>query len=222
LPKPSADAPSVLQQVAVPLAGAIWRFEGGALEALVNGAVVDPDLWRRRAALASLGAWWSDDPAVKPLLLARAAEDPHPDPRWAALRALAEHFREAAETKPLLERVSVSDADGPMRGYAMMLLARLESDEIGAILLSRDLDALAPGIDTSVAIDDERTRTASWKLGSAEGEVRAAYEHLADRFGLRLAWRARARARAGVAAARPRGSAGASERRGRGRHPTPG
>jgi hypothetical protein len=77
-----------------------------------------------------------------------------------------------------------------MRGYAMMLLVELDGDESGTRLLSDDLDARWPGTDPSVAIGDERVRAASQELRCAEGEVRAAYERLADRFGLRHSWRA--------------------------------
>ena len=69
----------------------------------------------------------------------------------------------------------------------MMLLASAEDDRESAVLLSRDLDAVAPGIDADAPIDAARVRAAAAKLGKGEGEIRAAYERLAERFRLKLA-----------------------------------
>ena len=98
-------------------------------------------------------------------------------------------FGTKKDTLPLLLARAAKDSDGETRGYAMMLLAGVEDDRESAVLLLRNLDAVAPGIDANGLIDDARVCAAATPLGKNEDEIRAAYERLAKRFRLTLAWR---------------------------------
>ena len=126
---------------------------------------------------------------TKPLLLARAVEDPEAQPRRAALELLARDFRDATETGKVLQQ-SATIEHGEFAGYLMMLLARTENDREGAILLSRDLDAQAPGIDPGVLINDERIDEIARNLSWSKEKVRLAYKRLSSRFPLSLSWQA--------------------------------
>ncbi len=76
-----------------------------------------------------------------------------------------------------------------MRRVALSGLAQTCEDETDRKLLSRDIDALDPWLDPQQEIDEAHVAYAAERLEQPAEEVCRRYEALAERFGLKLAWR---------------------------------
>ena len=116
---------------------------------------------------------------------ARAIAIHHPrlDPTAAYVLAC---LGDAQATSLLAEHLEDNDAD--IRALALGGLARAR-DETDRRLLSRDLNGMPPYLDPQASIAGDWIERAASKLGLPEQEVCTRLEALADRFGLRLAWR---------------------------------
>jgi hypothetical protein len=130
-------------------------------------------------------AIWAQEPDSREFLIRTAKTDRDPRRRLASLLALALSFSNS-DPKPLLER-AVEDPGEEVRRSALGALARIDGDRNSAVLLSQDLDAVAPWLDPATPVDAGWVRSAAEKLGKPETAIRADYERLAERFPLRLA-----------------------------------
>jgi len=74
------------------------------------------------------------------------------------------------------------------RRDALWALASLESDEVDRVLLSRDRDGVAPGIDPQQEIEESDLPDYATAARLPIQQVRSRYEALAERYPLRLAW----------------------------------
>ena len=83
---------------------------------------------------------------------------------------------------------SLEDSELVVRRAALGALA-LGLEQIDRKLLSRDLDGLRPFLDPRQPIPEAFAQQAASELGLPPDEVEARYGALAERFGLRLAWR---------------------------------
>ncbi len=127
-------------------------------------------------ALGNLGR----EEAVEPLLA--RLDDAEVPVRVAVVEALGKlGFKDAVE--PLLARLD--DPDERVRRVLVSSLAS-ERSEIDRILLSRDLDGAAPGIDPRETINSDRIVNAATRLKIAPEEARAAYQALAADFHLTI------------------------------------
>ena len=88
--------------------------------------------------------------------------------------------------EPLIARLE--DEDANVRMAALGGLAQ-GLEEIDLKLLSRDLDGVNPFFDPREPINDLFAKKAASEFKLTVEDVRARYETLAERFGLRLAWR---------------------------------
>jgi hypothetical protein len=76
---------------------------------------------------------------------------------------------------------------GVRRGALQALMKRGSRED--AILLSRDLDGLAPILDPQEPVPADHATRAATTLGLTLEETRARYEALAAQYRLKLAWR---------------------------------
>ncbi|WP_184761904.1 wHTH domain-containing protein [Streptomyces griseoloalbus] len=97
---------------------------------------------------------------------------------------------DAPAREALLEAMGEGTSSSTRRAV-LWSLADFEKQAIDRILLSRDQDGLAPGIDPG----EELTERDVWAYARAARlpthEVRARYEALAERYPLKLSWRTR-------------------------------
>ena len=121
--------------------------------------------------------------AVNPLI--ERLEDEDADVRSAVARALGAIKNEKA-VDPLIERLEDEDAD--VRSAALSGLAQ-GLEKIDRKLLSHDLDGIYPFLDPREPINDTFANRAALEFELTIEDVQVRYENLAERFGLRLAWR---------------------------------
>jgi len=69
-------------------------------------------------------------------------------------------------------------------------LAKIREDETDRKLLTSNLEGLLSWLDPQEPIDEERVKKAAKKLEMNEAEVRQRYERLAEKYKLKLKWRA--------------------------------
>ncbi|KUN19849.1 hypothetical protein AQJ23_35980 [Streptomyces antibioticus] len=124
------------------------------------------------------------------------------DPR--ALQPLSElqtghfsqlHFRALTARMQLGDKGARTALDEAMthsaamtRRDALWALASLESDHVDRVLLSRDLDGVAPGIDPQQKITESSLPAYATAARLPLQQVRSRYEKLAERYPLTLAW----------------------------------
>ncbi|WP_181387087.1 HEAT repeat domain-containing protein [Streptomyces sp. Act143] len=84
---------------------------------------------------------------------------------------------------------AMAHSDKEIRRKALWSLATLERDEVTRVLLSRDHDGIAPGLDPQDEIEESSLGPYARILGLPVREVRSRYEELAERFPLTLGWR---------------------------------
>ncbi|WP_324787667.1 HEAT repeat domain-containing protein [Streptomyces sp. H51] len=107
-----------------------------------------------------------------------------------------------AEATRVLEN-AMREATGEQRRAALWSLALLEKDPLNRILLSRDRDGLAPGIDPRTEIKETALRPYGAVTSLPLHEVRSRYEELAERYPLRLSWHRRQATRPESTPSRP-------------------
>jgi hypothetical protein len=151
-----------------------------AVEPLIR-KLTDEDNDLRRGIAYALGQI-GDARAVEPLIQMLRGAD-----LGAAARALGRLGGSRAVEELLC---TLTDENADVRRTVFMGLAKTCEDEIDRILLSRDFDALDPFLDVQEKIDEARIVAAIRNLGITADEVRRRYEALAERFPLKLAWRA--------------------------------
>ena len=139
----------------------------------------DPDASVRRVVVEVLGNLGFKE-AVEPLLA--RIDDPDESVRHAVVEALGNlGFKEVVEA--LIARLD--DPDERVRRAVVEALATKRS-KMDRLLLSRDLDGVAPGIDPRKTIGKERIADAGRKLQITPEEARAAYQALATDFHLTI------------------------------------
>ena len=82
---------------------------------------------------------------------------------------------------------TLTDGDADIRQSTLGGLVQ-RHEELDQKLLSRDLDAYNPWLDPQEAISLARVQAAASRLELTEADVRAHYERLAQKFGLKLEW----------------------------------
>jgi hypothetical protein len=80
------------------------------------------------------------------------------------------------------------DESEDVRKAAYRALAKIQEDETGQKLLSRDIDADDPWLDPQDPIDEDRVKKAAKELKIPEEEVRQRYEKLAEKYKLKVGW----------------------------------
>ncbi len=152
------------------------------LQCLQN-AQEDKDL--RRAAAYALGQI-GDARAVDALL--QCLQDVQKDEDlW---RAAAYALGQIGDARGLaVLRSYWQDEDEDLRRAALQGLAQSCEDELDRTLLSRDLDAVAPGLDPQAIISPSRIERAAQELEKPPEAIKQRYEVLAQRFGLKLGWK---------------------------------
>jgi hypothetical protein len=174
-----------------------------ALSALARHAADDADLLRfvrhraengpephpRAQALSALARHAADDPDLLRFVRHRAKNDPEPSPRAWALESLARYAGGNRDTLCFVRERAHADVDGSVRGAGLLGWVRTGTQYSDGLLASRDLNGTMPGLNLSVAIDNDRVRRVAERLGITKEEVRARYEALAREFPLHLAWR---------------------------------
>jgi hypothetical protein len=87
----------------------------------------------------------------------------------------------------LLER-AVQDADAGPRSTALLGWAQLSGKRQHALLLSRDVDGIAPGLDPLEPISAAHLQKVADRLGMTIEDVQSAYEALAREVPIQLSW----------------------------------
>ncbi|SNX56329.1 PBS lyase HEAT-like repeat-containing protein [Streptomyces sp. TLI_55] len=130
-------------------------------------------------ALAGIG----DPRALQPLSELQA--DDVPRLHFRALTARMELGD--TETRKALDE-AMTHSDVMTRRSALWALAALESDRVDQVLLSRDRDGDAPGIDPQQKITESALPSYANAVRLSIRQVRSRYEELAKRYPLTLAW----------------------------------
>jgi HEAT repeat protein len=152
-----------------------------AVEPLIT-ALAGADGQPRDAVAAALGAL-GDPRAVEPLIASKQAQKlAAPSIIVAALASLSDHSA-LQEFHDLMRGPSPSG-----RCDALWALARCERSKYDRILLSRDADALAPGIDPEREIGLDEVAGYARTTNLSSDEVRKRYEKLQRKYLLRLTW----------------------------------
>jgi len=113
-------------------------------------------------ALRILAETWPDQ-ATRELLTQRAVQDEDTRSRSAALEALAKTWPDQA-TRELLTQRACEETDASERGKVCFLLGAMHSG-LGRILMTRDLDGLAPYLDPIKPIPRKHFQKAAAKVG---------------------------------------------------------
>ncbi|KUO00267.1 hypothetical protein AQJ84_09140 [Streptomyces resistomycificus] len=144
--------------------------------------LTDPDGEPQPAVASALGRL-GDTRALQPLLETwRSHSLEAPSAVVAALAVLGDtDAREAVEEAMRHTFIGV-------RQTALWSLADLEKDRSDRVLLSRDRDALSPGIDPQAVITEAALQMDRSAVDLSAAEIRARYEELAQRYPLTLSW----------------------------------
>ncbi len=144
----------------------------------------DSDVWHAAAgALGQIG----DMRAVEPLIA--RLDDENNGKRLVAAEVLGS-IGDTRAVEPLIARLD--DPDSDVRREAMGGLSQTCKDEMDRMLLTKDLDGVAPFLDPQEEIAEEWVRQAAEGMDVLTDEVRRRYEALSQQFPLKLAWRPRA------------------------------
>jgi hypothetical protein len=150
------------------------------------------DLNVRAEALKSTGRVARRDkltPELEPAVLdlARQALDHEHSGLASAAVASAAVFNDQSAIMRLTRGFASPDPD--VRVDAMAKLVKAWIDDIDCRILTDDIDGMGPYRDPAVPVDLAVVAKAAARLGISKDEVVVRFEWLADRFGLRLAWR---------------------------------
>ncbi|MFF6784355.1 HEAT repeat domain-containing protein [Streptomyces sp. NPDC012510] len=171
-----AGAPDLLQVDIAEALGALG--DERAVEPLLS-ILTDPDGIPRThvvQALARIG----DPQAVEPLR-AHTRSGPS-DLLTVALALLGD-----ADAQHAVQQ-AMTDESAVVRRDVLWSLASLETDRTLRVLLSRDHDAIFPGIDPAEEVSESVLEDYAKATRLSVDEVRARYEELSERYGLRLSW----------------------------------
>lgn len=99
-------------------------------------------------------------------------------------------FRERPEAVEIVRTVAKNDVAAGVRGTAIFEWSRTLESALSRHLLTRDLDAIEPGIDPREVIDLARVADAAKRIGKSPETIRNEYEMLVREHGfpLRLSW----------------------------------
>jgi hypothetical protein len=126
---------------------------------------------------------WPDE-TTRALLTERAVQDDGANPRSTALSLLAENWPDETTRALLMER-AVEDEDMQVRGSACSALGELHS-EFGRILLTRDLDGLAPYCDPLEPLSRKHIKEAAAKAYIRPDDIDTQVAALSAYFGWEL------------------------------------
>jgi hypothetical protein len=104
-----------------------------------------------------------------------------------AIEVLA-RLNDSYAIEPLI--ATLDDYNDGVRRAALGALAKICEDETEQELLSSHLNADYPWLDPQEPIDEERVKKASIVLEMSQDEVRQRYERLAEKYKLKLSWKA--------------------------------
>jgi hypothetical protein len=144
----------------------------------------------REAAIQALARSLTGQPETFEILRMSATEDNDPAVRRASIRALASSFADRTETLEMSKDRARYDISEDVRRAAILAWSQILESSFLRRLLTRDLDAVAPGIDPHEVIRPARVEEAAAQLGEHPIAVREAYERLVGEHGfpLRLSW----------------------------------
>jgi hypothetical protein len=151
----------------------------------------DQDADVRRAAVQALASAFGSREDTFTLLRSYIEQDQDAYVRGAAVQALASAFGSREDTFTLLRSYIEQDQDATVRAEAFLRWAQGTYPSSDLVLVSRDVDGIAPGIDPRQPIDTGRIQMVVQISGWTAAEVRSRYERLVDDFGmpLTLTWR---------------------------------
>jgi HEAT repeat protein len=141
----------------------------------------DDDHYVRWAAAAALGQL-GDQAAVAPLI--QRLQDPDSLTRINVAVAL---MQLGEELGPVTLNGFLNDSDTNIRQTAVGAYSRTR-DHVDQLLLSRDIDAMDPWIDSHEPINEARLQEVASRLSINIDDVRKRYEVLSVKLRLKLSW----------------------------------
>lgn len=157
-----------------------WR-EPETRRILSHHAVHDPEHGCRSNAVRLLVDQWPDE-TTRELLEDRALQDENEWTRGAAIQVLAENWPDETTRKLLADRSADADLTEEQRGEHGVALGKLHS-EFGRIVLTSDLDGLAPYLDLREPVARDHIAAAAEQADISADEIEETVRSLSEHLG---------------------------------------